>query len=78
MVSEVVLPAERFPANITRVWPLVRMSPFMNQQVVRLGELAVAVFANKLLLRSRSRNAWCSHRWRVPSWHSLSHDAWVS
>lgn len=78
MVSEVVLPPESFPADVTRVRSLISMSSLMNQQIVGLGELAVAVFANKLLLRSCSRDAWCSHWWRVSSWHSLCHDARVS
>lgn len=78
MVSEVVLPTESLPADITWVGPLISVSPFMDQQVVRFGELAVAVFANKLLLRSCSWDTWCSHWWWVPSWHSLCHDAGVS
>lgn len=78
MVSEVVLPAESFPANVAGIWSFIRMSSFMNQKIVGLGELTVAVLANKLLLGSCSRCTWSPHRWRVSARHSLSHDARIS
>lgn len=78
MISEVVLPAESFPADIAWIRPLISMSPLMDQEIVGLCELAITVFANKLLLRSCSRGAGCSHWWWVPSRHSLCHDTRVS
>lgn len=61
MVSKVVLSSESLPANVTGVRPLVRVGSFMDKQVVRFRELAIAVFANKLLLRPRTGNSWRSH-----------------
>lgn len=48
-----VLSSESFATNITRVGPFVRVCSFVNKQVVRFGKLSVAIFANKLFLRSR-------------------------
>lgn len=68
MVSEVILPAESFPADVARVGPLVRMSPFVDEEIVGLGELTVAVLADELFLGSSAGHSWCSHwRW-VTSW----------
>ena len=53
MIPEMVLPAESFAADITVKRPLVGVSTLVDQQVVRLGELAVAVFADETLLRPR-------------------------
>lgn len=47
-----VLASESFATNITTVWPLVRMSPFMDQQVVRLGKLPITELADELLFGS--------------------------
>lgn len=52
MISQMILPAKGFPTDVTRVRSLVRVSSLVNQQIVALGELSVAEFANKLLLRS--------------------------
>lgn len=54
-----ILPPERLPANITGIWPFISMCPFMYQQIVRFGKLSMAVFANKLLLWSRSGSSCC-------------------
>ena len=53
VVSQVVLPSKSFSTDVTGVRSLVRMSPFVDQQVVAFGELPVAEFADEPLLRSR-------------------------
>lgn len=77
MVSEVVLSSECLAANVTRVRSFVSMRPFMDEQIVRLCELSVAIFANKLFLRSCSGCTWDPHWWRVSSWEPLGHNARV-
>lgn len=52
MVSEVILASEGLAADITRVRSLVCVCPFMNEQVVGLGELSVAKFTFEFLLGS--------------------------
>lgn len=47
-----VLTSERLPTNITRKWPLVRVCTLVNQQVVRLGEMAATELANVFFLLS--------------------------
>ena len=50
MISQVVLPAESFTANVTRVGSFISVGAFVNQQIVRLGKLSVTEFANELFL----------------------------
>ena len=50
MVPKVVLPAKGLAANLTRKRPLVSVGPFVDEQVVALGELPLAVGADELLL----------------------------
>jgi len=50
MVSQVVLSPESFVANVAGVGSLVRVRSLVNQQVVGLGEAALAVLADELLL----------------------------
>jgi len=50
MVSQVILAAEGFAADITGVRPLVSVGSLVDQQVVGLGELTVAELTHKLLL----------------------------
>lgn len=67
MISKVVLTAESFSAGFARVGSLVGMRSFVNQQIVRLSELAVAVFADELLfgpLVAFSTNRWYARRRR--------------
>ena len=45
-----ILSAECLAADVARIWPLVRVRSLVDQQVVGLGELAVAELADKLLL----------------------------
>lgn len=52
MISEMVLPPEGLSANVTGVWPFVGVGPLVDQEVVTFGELAVAILANELFLRS--------------------------
>lgn len=77
MVSEVVLSSESLAANITRVRSFICMRPFVDEQIVRLCELSIAIFTNKLFLRSCSGCAWDPHGWRISSWESLGHNARV-
>ena len=53
MVSQVILPSECFSANITVEGALIRMSPFMDQKVIGLGELTLAVLADETFLWPR-------------------------
>lgn len=50
MISEVILSAKRLSADVTRVWSLIRVRPFVNQQIIALGELSIAELADKLFL----------------------------
>ena len=50
VVPEVVLPPEGLAADVTREGPLVRVRPLVDQQVVALAELALAVLADVALL----------------------------
>lgn len=77
MVSEVVLSAEGLPADVARVGPLVGVGTLVDQQIVRLGELSVAVFADELLLGPGAGRAGRSERRRVAAGHSLCHSARV-
>lgn len=52
MVSQMILPPESLPANITTVRPLVRMGPLVDQQVVALRKLPIAKFTYELFFRS--------------------------
>ena len=45
MVSQVILPLEFFSTNITVEGALICMSPFVDQKVIGLGELTLAVLA---------------------------------
>ena len=50
VVPQVVLPPEGLAAQVARVRPLIGVSPLVDQQVVGLGELPLAVLADKPLL----------------------------
>jgi hypothetical protein len=54
VVAEVILAAEGLSANVTRVGPFVGVGPLVDEQIVGLGELAVAELADELLLGSGS------------------------
>lgn len=47
-----ILPSEGLVANITGVGPLVGMSPFMDQQIIRFCEMSIAEFTYELFLWS--------------------------
>ena len=51
MVSEVILAPERLAADVTAVRAFVRVCALVNEQVVRLGEMATAELTDELLLR---------------------------
>ena len=46
VVTKMILPSERLAADITGEGPLVRVGPLVNQQVVALAELPLAVLAD--------------------------------
>lgn len=46
-----ILPSESLAANVTGIRPLIRMRPFMNQQIVRFRKLSITKFTDKLFLR---------------------------
>lgn len=68
VISEVVLSPECLLTDFTRVRPLVRMSSFVNQQIVRLGEMSLAELADELLLGSIGSG--------VSSFGSRQHEPW--
>ena len=85
MISKMILSAKGLAANVARVRPLVRVRSFVNEQIVALGELSVAKFADELLLRSLAGNPPLheGRRWRyreplrtsllyLDSWRMLS------
>lgn len=47
-----VLSPERLSADVARVRPLVGVRALVYQQIVGLGEVAAAEFANELLFRT--------------------------
>jgi hypothetical protein len=49
-----ILSAEGLSANVARVGPLVGVGPLVDEQIVGLGELAVAELADELLLGAGS------------------------
>ena len=52
VVPQVILSSERFTTHITGEWSLVGVGPLMDHDVVGLGELSVAIFADEPLLWS--------------------------
>lgn len=57
VITQMVLPAERLAADVARVRTLVGVRALVDQQVVGLGELAVAVLTDELLLWTASCGA---------------------
>ena len=51
MISEMILPPESLPTDVTSVWPFVCVCPLMDQQVVGLGEVTVTEPTDVLLFR---------------------------
>jgi hypothetical protein len=49
-----ILSTEGLSANVARVGPLVGVGPLVDEQIVGLGELAVAELADELLLGAGS------------------------
>ena len=69
MIPEMVLPTEGLPADLTRVGPLIRVCPLVNQKVVGLGEMATTVFTDELLFGSGwSSTTWSLHRGKYSWW----------
>jgi len=56
-----ILSSESFATNVTRIRSLIRVCPLVDQEVVRLGELTVAIFTNELFLWPR-RPTWTSEQ----------------
>lgn len=53
VIPQMVLSPEGLSADVARVGALVGVSPLVDEQVVGLGELPVAVLADELLLGAR-------------------------
>ena len=49
MIPKMVLPTECFTTNLAGVRSFVRVSSLVNQQIVRFGEVSLAVLADELL-----------------------------
>lgn len=76
MISQMILSSEGLVTNVTTVWSLVSVSPFVDEQVVWLGESTLTVLANELFLptiasrtssfnlRSRPRWQWMRRWWQ--------------
>ena len=60
MVPEMVLTPESLAAHFTRERSLVGVRALVDQEVVGLGELSLAVLADELLLRSGDRDGVCN------------------
>ena len=52
VVTQMILTAERFAANVTWIWPLVCVCTLVYQQIVRLGKFTIAVFTDEALFGS--------------------------
>jgi hypothetical protein len=50
VVSQMVLPPESFPTNVTGIRPLVCVSPLMYKKIVRFGKLSIAELADEPFL----------------------------
>lgn len=51
VIPQMILPPESLVADVTRVWPLVRVGPLVDKQVVRFGKVSAAKLADKLFFR---------------------------
>lgn len=51
MIPQVILPPKCLVADVTRVWPLVRVGSLVNEQIVGFGKVSAAKLADKLLFR---------------------------
>jgi hypothetical protein len=51
MIPQVILPSEGLVADITRVWPLIGVGPFVDEQIVGFGKVSAAKLADKLFFR---------------------------
>ena len=56
-----ILSSESFATDVTGIWSLISVGPLMDQQVVTLGKVPVAVLADELFLGSCSP-AWSSEQ----------------
>ena len=52
VVPQMILTAERFAADITRIWPLICVCTLVDHQVVRLGKFSVAKFTDETFFGS--------------------------
>lgn len=57
VVSQMVLSPESLVTNIACVWPLVRVGPLMDEEIVGLGEMPATELANKLLFSLGRKSA---------------------
>lgn len=72
MIPQMILTTEGLAANVAAVWALVGVRSLVDQEIVRFGELTIAILADELLLWTRSSRAgdfqWtdavaCGYRW---------------
>ena len=49
VIPQMILTAERFAADITRIRPLICVCTLVDQQIVRLGKFTVAILADETL-----------------------------
>lgn len=64
VVPQMILPAKSLPAYVAWVRSLVGVCPFVDQQVIALGELSIAKLADELFLGSLTRWSSCEERRR--------------
>lgn len=57
MVAEMILPTESLAANVAAIRSLISVRALVDQQIVALSELTIAVLADELLLWTRSSRA---------------------
>ena len=50
-----ILSSKSFSAQVTWEWSFVRVCAFMDQEVIRLGEMTTAVLADELFLCAENR-----------------------
>ena len=47
MITQVILPSKSFAADFAGVWPLISVSTFVNEQIVRLGKMSSTKTTNE-------------------------------
>lgn len=50
VISEMILSTEGFPTDVARIGPLISMRSLVDQEVIGLGKVSVAILADELFL----------------------------